>query len=79
MKKLFLILVILVSMFAYAGYNVTKDWTFVDVGSSVTTLKAGVTGKTRLAMKTAVPSAKAASVPDDPDMIAKARAVIAEL
>jgi len=41
--------------------------------------KAGVTGKTRLAMKTAVPSAKAASVPDDPDMIAKARAVIEEL
>lgn len=41
--------------------------------------KAGVTGKTRMAMKTAVPSAKAASVPDSPDIIAKARAVIAEL
>ena len=41
--------------------------------------KAGITGKTRLAMKTAVPSTKAAMVPDDPDMIAKARAVIAEL
>jgi hypothetical protein len=41
--------------------------------------KAGITGKTRMAMKTAVPSAQAAGVPDDPDVIAKARAVIAEL
>lgn len=41
--------------------------------------KAGITGKTRVAMKTAVPSANAASAPDSPEVIAKARAVVAEL
>jgi len=41
--------------------------------------KAGLTGKTRMAMKTAVSSAQAASVPDDPEMIAKGRAVLATL
>ena len=41
--------------------------------------KAGLTGKTRIAMITAIPSTKAASAPDDPDLIAKARAAIAEL
>jgi hypothetical protein len=41
--------------------------------------KAGLKGKTRIAMKTTIPSNQAASVPDDPEMIAKARAVLAEL
>ena len=41
--------------------------------------KAGILGKTRMAMKTAVTSANAANVPDDPETLAKARAVLAEL
>ena len=41
--------------------------------------KGGLTARTRMAMKTTVPSARAMEVPDDPEIIAKAREVLAGL
>lgn len=41
--------------------------------------KAGVLGKTRMAMKTAVPSTNASTVPDTPEILQKAKQALAEL
>ena len=41
--------------------------------------KMGVMGKTRLAMKTAIPSASANDAPDSPENIAKFQAAVKEI